>query len=311
MENTISTIGTLEQKLQSQKIPDLDDSNYKDTVYHFEDIKKDADDLSNKLEGFKKDLEKIQKGKFSFEVSYFIIIPILIGVGIISFWLRREYIPWIASFLLFCFVIPICYTEGLECVYLRLSSDFCQSISNSIVSGITPTSAKGLGTYLSCPLKEARRYINTAIYEMSLSFDTLYNYTDTNWVFNYTTFGIDVEKRDVRGLEQLKGNLTSDNETLSLAIDKMIDTDEILGGLLSLSSCYYGESIINYAEETMCHPIFHHMWYHIIFTFFALLGVIIAGVGINKFIIVMRQMAKSALRGNKKFNDELEFDEED
>ena len=51
------------------------------------------------------------------------------------------------------------------------------------------------------------------------------------------------------------------------------------------------------------------MAYNILYYFIGVIGLIMLGVGLNKLITVMRRNAAHALRGNKKFNDELEDDD--
>ena len=114
-------------------------------------------------------------------------------------------------------------------------------------------------------------------------------------------------KELIKILEEMKTNCTG-NVKLTNGLNNMIDTNNILAGLLHMSACATADNSINYIEENFCHPLFHHMAYNILYYFIGVIGLIMLGVGLNKLITVMRRNAAHALRGNKKFNDELEDD---
>ena len=294
-----------QEKINSAPYPTTD-KGFVSKISHIEEITAEKEHLKTKYENFTKDVHKLQSPKFSFEIAFYVLLYILTAAGVVGYWSRREWIPWIASFLILCFTIPILFVIGLEASYALLSIDFCQTIGNSINSGTIPADSKGLGTYFSCPLKEARRGINTAIYEFSTSFNYLADEINKTLQANGTTLGI--YKRNNSNFEEMKTNCT-DNVKVTNGLNNMIDTNNILAGLLHMSACATADNSINYIEENFCHPLFHHMAYNILYYFIGVIGLIMLGVGLNKLITVMRRNAAHALRGNKKFNDELEDDD--
>ena len=120
--------------------------------------------FEEKYSNFDEDLYKIQKHKYHFQISSLVLFIIISLIGISGYWLRREYIPRIESLLLLILSALVFVIAELETTYTFLSIDFCSSIGNSIISGIVPSENKGIGTYFSCPSKEAMRTISTAMY---------------------------------------------------------------------------------------------------------------------------------------------------
>ena len=117
-------------------------SQYKDItsdLYGESLIKQNNKELGEKFQNFYDDLYGIQKHKFRFQVESLVLFIIISLVGIAGYWIRREYIPWGASMLLLLLAAPVSAMCGLETTYTFLSSDFCSSIGNSIISGIIPT----------------------------------------------------------------------------------------------------------------------------------------------------------------------------
>ena len=259
----------------------------------------------------------------------FIIISI---VGVAGYWVRREYIPWIASIILLLLSIPVFAMAGLETTYTFLSIDFCSSIGNSIISGITPSEDKGIGTYLSCPSKEAMRSISTAIYQYIISFDYLYNQVEQ--IFNdddytmFNDFSLGTDKRNNTYFQELY-NRIKDYQITNSSDDKR-DKEKyrrkkvvlndlksfgilnvLLAGLLSMTSCYTAKNSINYIEEKYCYKNHAYMFRNVIFDTLAALGFVIISVGLNKLIITMRTHFARALRGKKEFNTDIINDDDD
>ena len=104
----------------------------------------------------------------------------------------------------------------------------------------------------------------------------------------------------------LKHELKDDNyTTIRSGLDCLITTNELLAELLYMSKCTPAEKNINYIEEAMCHQIFKHFGYFVLYYFIGVIGLIILGVGFNKLILVLRKLQKTSVRGNKQFKDEF------
>ena len=236
------------------------------SLYGEEIIDKDFQKLQNKLDNFTKDLKSIQVHKFNYQITSAALFVVISSIGIAGYWIRREYIPLISSILLLLFAAPIFAMAGLETTYTFLSIDFCSTIGNSIISGITPSEDTGLGSYLSCPSKETMRTLSTAIYQYMIDFDTIYNYVkftlENNTFFDMLKIGND--KRNNTYFMELRENLTllnltSENpeeekrnnqtrDNMIHGVSLFIDLNYILAGLLSMTSCFTAKNIINYIE---------------------------------------------------------------
>jgi len=300
------------------------------STYGEDIIEKDYQQLQTKLDNFEEDLKNIQVHKYNYQITSLVLFIVITAVGISGYWIRREYIPLISSILLLFFATPMIAMAGIETAYTFLSIDFCSTIGNSIISGITPSENTGLGTYLSCPSKETMRTISTAIYQYIVNYDSLYKQTKENLstyeVFEYIDLGSD--KRDNDYLREVQKNLslvkiTTTNtfeknkqeetkEDAILAINIFININYILAGLLSMTSCLTTKNSINYIEENYCYENHDYMFYNMIFSVLAGIAFIITAAGINKLIIVMRNRYSHALRGKKEFNtDIITEDDED
>lgn len=306
------------------------DPNVNVSLYGESLIKESHKILIEKMENFNKDLYKIQKHKFRFQVASLILFLIISLVGIAGYWVRREYIPWIASLLLLILAAPVFGMAGLETTYTFLSIDFCSSIGNSIISGIIPSENKGIGTYLSCPSKETMRTISTAIYQYVVTYDYLFNKTDyyakeRTWL--RIEEGLGEDKRNNTYFKQLYDIVSGIDKIDIDENDKKGDEDQILelvkrnlksfgvmnvlmAGLLSMTSCYTAKNSINYIEEKYCYKNHAYMFRNVIFDTIAAIGFIVISVGLNKLIITMRSHFAKSLRGKKEFNTDI-IDDDD
>ena len=307
------------------------DPNVNVSLYGESLIKESHKILIEKMENFNKDLYKIQKHKFRFQVASLILFLIISLVGIARYRVRREYIPWIASLLLLILAAPVFGMAGLETTYTFLSIDFCSSIGNSIISGIIPSENKGIGTYLSCPSKETMRTISTAIYQYVVTYDYLFNKTDyyakeRTWL--RIEEGLGEDKRNNTYFKQLYDIVSGIDKIDIDENDKKGDEDQILelvkrnlksfgvmnvlmAGLLSMTSCYTAKNSINYIEEKYCYKNHAYMFRNVIFDTIAAIGFIVISVGLNKLIITMRSHFAKSLRGKKEFNTDIIDDDDD
>ena len=301
------------------------DENIDNNIYNLDLIEKAHEDLEKKYKNFDKDLYRIQKHKFRFQVASLILFIIISAVGVAGYCLRRDYIPWIAFFLLLLLSAPVFVMAGLETTYTFLSIDFCSSIGNSIISGIIPSDNKGLGTYLSCPPKETQRSISTAIYQYISNFDYLYNQADfiisnTNWtnMSLWENIRLESDKRDNSYFKTLFNKISKEVNDTEITEEEKGKKEMILrnlqcfeiinyliAGLLSMTSCYTARNSINYIEEKYCYKNHAYMFRNVIFDMISAIGFIIMSVGLNKLIVTMKSHYARALRGKKEFNTEI------
>lgn len=302
-----------------------DEESINPNIYGLDLINSSKVNLNKKYDDFVTDLYSIQKHKFRFQVSTLILFIIISAVGVAGYWIRRDYIPLIASILLLLFAAPVFVMAGLETTYTFLSIDFCSSIGNSIISGIVPSEDKGLGTYLSCPPKETLRSISTGVYEYIANFDYLWNETKTiinnnDWLENIT---LREDKRDNGHFQDLylevknitsPGNNTDNDRKNKEIVMRNFECfrvmNFVIAGLLSMTSCYTSRNSINYIEEQYCYENHGYMFRNVIFDMISALGFIIMSIGLNKLIVTMRRKYAKALRGKKEFNDDVINDDD-
>ena len=285
----------------------LKNESFTTQIHSIDTITEDQRNITNKFTQFVLDIKTIHSPNFVFSVCFVVILPFVVAGGIASYWLHREWIPWLISLALFVVTIPLLTIIGKQAAYTFLTTDFCQTIGNSIKSGIIPSEPKGLGTYMTCPSKDARRSMNTAIYELSSSFNAIAD--DLNATLQRESKpGLGMYKRDNDYFKALMNEPVSNNDTVIKGLDCLITTNEILAELLYMSKCTPAEKNINYIEEAMCHKIFKHFGYFVLYDFIGVIGLIILGVGFNKMILVLRKLQKTSVRGNKQFKDEFEVD---
>ena len=289
-------------------------------IYGEELIKKSHKILTEKMEDFDSDLYRIQKHKFRFQISSLVLFIVISAIGVSGYWIRRDYIPWIASMILLLLAAPVLAMSGLETTYTFLSIDFCSSIGNSIISGIIPSDNKGLGKYLSCPSKDTIRSINTAIYDYIFNFDYLYNETDYLLrTYNWINDSLGIDKRDndhftelIQELNQSPNHNNSDHKAIVIEnLESFKIMNVIIAGLLSMTSCYTAKNSINYIEEKYCSKNHPYMFRNVIFDMISSLGFIIISVGLNKLMITMKNHYAKALRGKKEFNTDIINDNDD
>ena len=286
-------------------------------------IKSDHERLVNKYKSFVEDVDSIQKHKFRFQVCSLVLFLLISFIGIAGFWIRREYIPWIASIILLLLAAPVFIMAGLETTYTFLSIDFCSTIGSSIISGITPTEDKGLGTYLSCPSKDTMKTISTAIYQYIVDFDYLFNQTDvlinSTEVLDSEDYYLGRDKRNNTHFELLAekipkamdGSEKNKTEIIVKNLEVLGYMNVLLAGLLSMTSCYTAKNSINYIEEKYCYVNHGYMFRNVIFDMLAAIGFIVISVGLNKLMIVMRSHYSRSLRGKKEFNTDIIDDDDD
>ena len=310
-EETFKNLKNLKELLK-------DEPNVNVTMYGENIIVETNKELSEKYDNFYDDLYRIQKHKFRFQVSSLVLFLIISIAGVAGYWVRREYIPWIASIILLLLASPVFAMAGLETTYTFLSSE-----------------NEGIGTYLSCPSKDAMRSISTAIYQYIVGFDYLYNQVDE--IFNeeenialkmFSDYSLGKDKRNNTYFKELynkikdmeisdTGNEELDKEkqrrkTVVLRnLQSFGIMNVLLAGLLSMTSCYTAKNSINYIEEKYCYENHGYMFRNVIFDTIAALGFVIISVGLNKLVITMRSHFARALRGKKEFNTDIINDDDD
>lgn len=276
------------------------------TISNIKAIEKNHNEQKEKLITFASNINTIQNPKFNYEISYLFFVYALGLLGIGSYFLKKGLITWTISFAIFVLTIPAIVILGLNCTYLILSIDFCQNIGKSIIQKQIPSDSTALGVYISCPSSETMKYLRIAMYEYSNSFNNIHN--DLNSKLNLIGDSLPTGKRDNEGFTTLKEKYNTD-KVLTSGLNSLIYTNNILAPILSQLSCQTAYSSINYIEEHFCKGAMDNLFLAIMIQMAGIIGTIILAIGLNKMIVVLNYKSSIALRGNKKYKDEL-YDED-
>ena len=238
------------------------------SISNLDKISADHENLKEKLTNFTNDVSGFQSPKFGYQVSVMVLFPLFAVGGLSGYFLRRSYIPWIGSMLIFIFTVPFIIVAGLECAYIFLQIDFCSVIGNSITSGITPSENKRLGTYLSCPSKDVMRIISTDIYEYIISFNAIHEKLKTELEsIEGCPYSVGDDIRNNTHFEYLYNELQKNDiykqKHLDICAYDLFTINNILAGLLSMSNCRTAKNSINFIEENFCYTNSGYMLFDI------------------------------------------------
>lgn len=194
-----------------------------------------------------------------------------------------------------------------------------------MLSGMYKTKGKGIGNYITCPSSTAKRALNTAIFQMTESFNTIYQETYDIIISRKPEFET-YSKRDNNYYKELIDGIRDENWTKSVndteslkdkvfVLDNLvnlIDYNHILGDLKSIASCQSAENAVNGIEASYCVDNFGRAVWSILCYLIGILGIVLLAVGFNKVILIIDRNAKKSLRGNKKYQgDDLDDEEEE
>ncbi|MCQ2820142.1 MAG: hypothetical protein MJ252_22985 [archaeon] len=200
-----------------------------------------------------------------------------------------------------------------------------------MLSSMYKAKDKGIGTYITCPSNDAKRALNTAIFQMTETFNVIYN--ELSEVLNLRKADFfEHSKRDNNYYKQLIDEIKDENWTIPendtekppdpqpekdrqyvlTDLPHLIDYNHILGDLKSIASCQSADNAVNGIEASYCVDNFGNAAWSICFYMVGIVGVILLAVGFNKLILIIDRNAKKSLRGNKKYQgDDLDEDEEE
>jgi len=214
---------------------------------------------------------------------------------------KKRELVLISSLLLFSITIPSFVILGLDTCYFLLSIDYCQEV-NKYMTTKAPISNKGLGFYHSCPSKPTQIKINTAKYEIGISFNNLIKEVNETIIqkYDYLRSGLGVWKRNNPHFENLIKINDWEEKDLYLANDLklIINTNNILRNLDALSECQVARNIINYGEDHFCHNNLTYIFNNLIFLSIGIISLIILAVEMNKLMVLLNHLPKKTKVSN-------------
>jgi hypothetical protein len=185
--------------------------------------------------------------------------------------------------------IPSFIILGLDLSYFLISIDYCKDVNK-----YTTTNAlivdKGLGYYISSPSKSTQFKINTAKYELSTSFNKIFDNVNQLLITDMgIPEGLGKYKRNNKHFNKLlhSTKFVEDQIYLARGIQMLIDTNNILRGLEALGNSQAARNVINFGEDHFCHKNIGFQFSNLLFLFFGVLSVIILSIGINKLIVLL------------------------
>lgn len=122
-------------------------------VYGYDSIKVESEKMKNNLSSFINDISNNEQKRHGFSMSLVILLPILAGLSILFYVLKKQKMILILSISIFLFIIPHLILMGLNTSFFLLSIDGCQNINDIVTNETIPILNEGIGFYTSCASK--------------------------------------------------------------------------------------------------------------------------------------------------------------
>lgn len=196
---------------------------------------------------------------------------------------------------------------GLNTSYFLGTIDFCQDVYKYVTGASKPYATRGLGFYLPCPSKPTQVNINTAMYELSLSFNGVLNEVNSTMMNNYSD-NLGIYKRNNSHFKELADQkYFNKNDTLSLGVYKglyaLYYTNNILQSLSALTKCKTAMNSINFLDEKFCYGNITLMFNNLFYYFIGIFGLLILSIGANKLVVLLNPHYQNLERGAELLNE--------
>ncbi len=129
----------------------------------------------------------------------------------------------------------------MEASYAVVGIDFCQNTRQIMLTQFYPAKDHGVGTYMTCPSNEAKKALNTAIFQITETFNYLYSDASEAILPHDDEFGKYPKRNNSYYkylIDKFKDDnwtiLINENATLEYALDvlvNLIDYNHIVGDL--------------------------------------------------------------------------------
>lgn len=221
------------------------------------------------------------------------IIPVLTILGLIGYFIKKENILLITSILLFAFIIPISVLLGLNIGYFLTSVDYCSEINKYQENNFFPIYGKGLGYYSSCISKENQINLSTARFQLTTSFNNVYNNLNNYVIKNSDSKdSLPLDKRNNDAYKLLLDKYQS-NQNIVNGIKLLIEYNNISNVIEPIFNCSQIKQITTFAEKNYCYKNLTSIFLELKFAFIAILFLIPICMGINKLIVVVNPLFDS------------------
>lgn len=256
-------------------------------VFKSEEVTSNINELSTKNIQLADYMTSKSYSMKSYYISNVVLIPTLTFTAIFGYFIKKEKFLLVTSILIYAFIIPAFIVLGLNIGYFLINIDYCSEINKYATTDFFPTTGKGLGYYTSCVSKDNQINLSTARYELTTSFNLVYN--DVNKrvsELDVKAEKLPSEKRDNKKLEEYKSKQSA-NQDVVKGIELMILYNNILEIIEPTFACTKVKDIVYFAESDFCYLNLTNKFEEMKFLFVGVFFLIPLAIGINKLIVVI------------------------
>ena len=264
---------------------------YTTSIYNYDQIYAETKSFGDRSTNFAKSTLSSENIRFYLELACLALLPIFIVLGLIGYCKGNTVVILLMSMFLFILIIPSLILEGLKTSNFINSIDFCKAINNDIITQTYPLPGKDIGYYLSCPSKPVQILVNTALFQLGNSFNSLFSDVDSYMMDTYVV-SLGSIKRNNQVYTDLSVKYPTDTY-LQEGLSSLIFLNQILLGLEGLNSCKMAQDVMNYTEENFCYLNITYQFDNIMFFLGGILGLVFLTIGLNKLIVLLTPIYKS------------------
>jgi hypothetical protein len=264
---------------------------YTTSIYNYDEIYAETKSFGARSINFAQSTLAAENARFYIELVCIGLLPIFFILGLIGYCKGNTVVILLMSLFIFILIIPTFILEGLKTTQFISSIDICKTINNDIVTQTFPLPGKDIGYYVSCPSKQVQILINTALFQLGNSFNSLFSDVDGYMLATYSD-----SLGSIRRNNQIYIDLSVKYPTdayLQQGLSSLIYLNQILMGLDGLISCELAQDVINYMEENFCYLNITYQFDNMMFFIGGILGLIILTIGLNKLIVLLNPIYKN------------------
>jgi hypothetical protein len=266
-------------------------SSFTTNIFKFQEIKKEVSNYSTIMTEFANGIYDSEANRHNFQIACIVLLPLLTIGFIVAFKINKAKLVLLFSLILFIFIIPSCFIMGVNTSYFLLSIDLCKDVNKYVTGQSKPYATQGLGVYLPCPSKPTQVNINTAMYELSLSFNGVLNEVNSTMISDRNQ-NLGIYKRNNTHFKKLAeekySNLTDKTDAnINKGLMTLYHTNDILQSLTALTKCQTALDSINYFDEKLCYRNISLMFKNLFFYFFGIVGLLMLSIGANKLVVLL------------------------
>jgi hypothetical protein len=294
-----STISKIESAQKSLAALDYNTTTttFTKNIFKFQAIKKEVLNYTNIVSQFATEMYDSEAARHNFQIACIVFIPLLTIGFIVAYKMNKAKLVLLFSLILYVFIIPSWFIMGVNTSYFLLTIDFCKDVHKYVTAESKPYATQGLGVYLPCPSKPTQVDINTAMYELSLSFNGVINEVNSTMI-SLKNQNLGLYKRNNTHFKTLANEKFSNSTDMAdtnikKGLMTLYHTNDILQSLTALTKCQTALDSINYLDEKFCYGNISLMFKNLFFYFFGIIGLLMLSVGANKLVVLLNPHYKN------------------